>query len=80
MDYLNLIWYILALIVIGAMLYYIIKQNGFYTKKDSEEYENNMKETYGKKGYTVIKIIGWCLLILFWLYMLGKCSEDYLKI
>lgn len=78
-DYLYLIWYGIALIVVGVMLFQLLKQRGFYTKKDVEEHEVAMTKTYGKKGYSIIKIIGWFALILFWFLMLGQCAQSHLK-
>lgn len=80
MEYLYLIWYTLALAIIAGILWYTLKHGDMFSKKDATEYKNVMKDSYGKKGYSAIKIIGGILLVLFWLYMLGKCSQEYLKI
>ena len=82
MEYLYLVWYVLLLCVDGYTLWCILKQNGTgtYSKKDVAEYEKAMENHYGKKKYLVMKIIGGILLTLFWLYMLGKCAQEYLKI
>ena len=80
MEYLYLIWYAIGLAVIAGILWHTLKQNGLFSKKEATEYENAMENSYGRKGYSAIKIVGGVLLILFWLYMLGKCSQEYLKI
>lgn len=80
MEYLYLIWYVLALTIIASIVWYTLKHSGLFSKKDTTNYESTMEDSYGKKGYSAIKIVGGVLLILFWLYMLGKCSQEYLKI
>lgn len=80
MEYLYLIWYVLALTIIGGILWHTLKQRGLFSRDEVREYEDTMKNIYGKRGYLIIKVIGTIFLVLFWIYMLGKCSQDYLKI
>ena len=80
MEYLYLMLYIIALAVVGYVLWRSLKDRGLYSKKDVLEYDNSMEDCYGKKGYSMIKIIGGIFIVLFWIYMLGQCSQNYLKI
>lgn len=80
MGFFNILFYIVALIIVGALLWYIIKLQGPSLLQDVKQGDNDFKEFVGKRNYKIFNIFAWIICILIILWFLGQCAQDYLNI
>ena len=80
MGFWNTLFYVVALVIVGAFLWYIIKLYGPSLLRDIKQGDNDFKETVGKKNYRVFNIFAWIVCTLIVLWLLGTCAQNYLGI